>query len=78
MQQLIIKASSDSTLILLKLCISPEEDQQAIIKELHPWKVSTKIYLPNPWIIPKRYGFYIMFPGIKLLWSIPKKERAGW
>ena len=50
----------------LKLKDLPEEDKEAI-KELFPWKKSgvvDDIFLLKSMTYTKRYGFYIMFPGI--------------
>lgn len=64
----------------LKLKDLPEEDQQAI-KELYPWKKSgvvDDIFLLKSMTYTKRYGFYIMFPGIAYRQSEKKmRELVG-
>lgn len=64
----------------LKLKGLPEEDQQAI-KELYPWKKSgvvDDIFLLKSMTYTKRYGFYIMFPGIAYRQSEKKmRELVG-
>ena len=64
----------------LKLKELPEEDQQAI-KELYPWKKSgvvDDIFLLKSLTYTKRYGFYIMFPGIAYRQSEKKmRELVG-
>lgn len=64
----------------LKLKDLPEEDQEAI-KELFPWKKSgvvDDIFLLKSMTYTKRYGFYIMFPGIAYRQSEKKmRELVG-
>ena len=64
----------------LKLKELPEEDQQAI-KGLYPWKKSgvvDDIFLLKSMTYTKRYGFYIMFPGIAYRQSEKKmRELVG-
>ena len=64
----------------LKLKDLPEEDQQAI-EELYPWKKSgvvDDIFLLKSMTYTKRYGFYIMFPGIAYRQSEKKmRELVG-
>ena len=64
----------------LKLKDLPEEDQQAI-KEQYPWKKSgviDDIFLLKSMTYTKRYGFYIMFPGIAYRQSEKKmRELVG-
>lgn len=64
----------------LKLKDLPEEDQEAI-KELFPWKKSgvvDDIFLLKSMAYTKRYGFYIMFPGIAYRQSEKKmRELVG-
>ena len=64
----------------LKLKDLPEEDKEAI-KELFPWKKSgvvDDIFLLKSMTYTKRYGFYIMFPGIAYRQSEKKmRELVG-
>lgn len=64
----------------LKLKDLPEEDQEAI-KKIYPWKKSgvvDDIFLLKSLTYTKRYGFYIMFPGIAYRQSEKKmRELVG-
>lgn len=64
----------------LKLKELPDEDQQAI-KKIFPWKKSgvvDDIFLLKSLTHTKRYGFYIMFPGIAYRQSEKKmRELVG-
>lgn len=64
----------------LKLKDLPEEDKKSI-QELYPWKKSgvvDDIFLLKSLTYTKRYGFYIMFPGIAYRQSEKKmRELVG-
>ena len=64
----------------LKLKDLPEEDKKSI-QELYPWKKSgvvDDIFLLKSMAYTKRYGFYIMFPGIAYRQSEKKmRELVG-